>query len=389
MTEDPRTGRECPPVPTKPAELPKAPGGTCNPLPTTTPPTIDDPEKTSPCPTPDPKCKCPAQPGSTSSCLDGIDDALIAKIAGGEKAKTSKTENDALKAKAKAAEQEYTTDKYGKLVKTWGEQDVDIADLIRKLVCALPCWRCVVDCYVCSRINALHYAEASLYGDGKTFGSPTTVKNLYDLRYWHERDRDAKRRVLQRIKDVLAVWEKPAQTIERILGENRKLIIDIGQMVGTDAAKAVYDLFFKLVPMHLAIAPPSSSQWKTRIAEEYAQLCGCDKGERDDCCGPDVGLSSLRLRLIGSQPYLIDPADYMKVICCLVEHRLRPAKDAEEAADAAYQKADNDIKRRKSQVDDGLKSFEKDVKAAIPSAIRCCHDDDMQVETPAQTSSAS
>ncbi|HSK62365.1 MAG TPA: hypothetical protein VK893_00940, partial [Pyrinomonadaceae bacterium] len=70
------------------------------------------------------------------------------KLAGAEKDKAFKADLEALLTKANAAKQEYTRDKYEKLVKQWVEQDEQIAELIRKLVCALPCWRCVIECYV-------------------------------------------------------------------------------------------------------------------------------------------------------------------------------------------------------------------------------------------------
>jgi hypothetical protein len=296
-----------------------------------------------------------------------------------DKAKAFKTELEALQTKARAASQEYSTDKYGKLLKQWQEQDRQIAELIRKLVCAVPCWKCVIECYVCSLLNELHYSEVWLYGDG-TFCSD--VHNLYDLRYWLERDLEAKQRRFQRIKSVLAAWEKPAQTIEKVLQDNAKLIADAEKALGTDSSKVVYDVFLKLVPMHLAIAPPAKdADTTTKIDKKYTEFCGCDTGTPDDCCGPDVGELSLRERILGPQPYLIDPNDYFNVLCCLVKERYLPAKDKVADAEAAFQARDNEIKRRLAQIADALKpgAFEKAAKAAIPATIDCrdcdCDDD--------------
>jgi hypothetical protein len=122
---------------------------------------------------------------------------------------------------------------------------VRIAELIRTLVCALPCWRCVIECYVCPLLNDLHYAEQWLYGDGTLYAD---VHNLHDLHYWHTRNKEVHERRFNRIKAVLAAWEKPAQTIEKALNDNQALIDAACKLVGTDPGKAVYDVFLKLVP---------------------------------------------------------------------------------------------------------------------------------------------
>lgn len=373
-------GHDCPPRPKDPADQPHPPGvDTCDPLPTPTPPTLDPPEK---CP-PDPKCKCPTRPTSDTNCLEKLIAQQATEIAGADKAKAFKADLEALLAKARAASQDYTRAKHEKLTRQWDEEDVSIAELVRKVVCALPCWRCVIDCYVCPLLNELHYAEERLYRSGTP---PTQVNNLYELQFWYARDRDAKERRLTRIKNVLAAWEKPAQTIEKILNDNQALIDSIGKLVGTDPGKAVCDVFLRLVPMHLAIAPPGGSAWTTRIGREFTEFCSCDKGTPDNCCGPDVGAPSLRQRLIGPQPYLVDPNDYFKIICCLVENRYGPAKDAWSWADAKWSAVDADIKRNVALLESGLKSLDKDAKAAIPSQIDCCdYETDGDADQPQQT----
>jgi len=342
-------------------------------LPTTKAP---EPPKPKPC-EPDPCCKCPPPPTATSNCLEELITSQTTEITKVEKAKAFKTDLEALLAKAKAAELEYTRKKYDDLVKQWAEQDRQIAELIRKLVCAVPCWRCLLECHVCPLINQMIDAEKWLYGDGTLY---TDVHNLYDLRYWHERDRDAKQRRFDRIKNVLQAWEKPAQTIQKALSDDSKLITDAGNALGSDAPKAVYDVFMRLVPMHLAIAPPTGSKLTTQIDEKFTLFCKCDEGVADDCCGPDVGVLSVRKRLIGPQPYLIDPNYYFSVICCLVEKRYLPAKDALATADAAFQAVDDRIKRYRADIGDGLKTFNERAKDAIPKNVDCCdyeaHKDD-------------
>jgi hypothetical protein len=367
------SGHDCPPAPTDPADQPQPPGAgdTCKDLPTTTPPTLQPPEH---CPPSD--CCCPKGPTSTPNCLEDLIAKQAASIAAAEKAGKFKDDLAKLLDSAKKASQEYTKDKHDALVDKWVEADGQIADLIRKLVCVVPCWRCVIECHVCPPINDIKMAEKWLYGDGTLYAD---VHNLYDLQYWLTRDRDAKERLFNRIKAVLDVWAAPAKTLEAALQANKGLIVAAGTLLNSDPGKAVYDVFLKLVPLHLAIAPPKGPDWQTKIGKEYTQFCDCDTGTPDDCCGPDVGVWSVRQRITGPQPYLIDPNDYFKLICCLVQKRYGPAREALGKADADLAAVQSQIARYKAQID-AVKDFEKNTRPTVPSAIDCCdyerHDSD-------------
>jgi hypothetical protein len=360
---------ECPSAP-KPADQPRPPdrGDKCKDIPESKPPELKPPEK---CPEPD--CNCPKGPGATPNCLEDLIAKQAAEIAAAKKAEAFKKDLEELLTKAKAAAQDYTRQKYDSLVKQWVELDGLIAAFIRKVECALPCWRCVIECYICPILNDLHYAEQWLYGDNTL---PGDVHNLYDLQYWHTRDKAQKERRFNRIKEVLGAWDKPATAIEKILRDNKTLLESLDKSPSSAAGSVVVDLFLKLVPMHLAVAPPSGSAWTTKIGKEYTVFCECDTppGEPDNCCGPDVGERTLRQRLIGPQPYLIDPNDYFTLICCLVEKRYGPAKDALGKAEADLAAVDDRIDRHKKQIEAGLnkEAFEKSAKGAIPSVIDCC-----------------
>jgi hypothetical protein len=377
MTEirQPHYAQDCPPPPKDPAGQPHPPCvEPCADLPKTTPPTLDPPAE---CP-PDPTCRCPQPRPPHPNCLENLSAKLAAELAKADKLKTFKADVDALLTKAQAAKQDYTHAAYEKLVKQWVDEDAAIVELIRKLVCALPCWRCIIECYVCPLLDDLHNAEQWLYGDGTQYDK---VHNLYDLEYWRDRDRDVKQRRWDQIKAVLAVWEKPAQTIAKNLTDDQALIDAINKSMITDPGRAVYDVFLKLVPMHLATAPPKGSPWTTKIGKEYTEFCKCDVGEPDACCGPDVGKLSLRALLIGPQPYLIPPHEYIRMICCLVEKRYEPAKQALSQAEADWSAIDTQIKTLRDKITNGLKSLEKDAKGAIPTAINCC-DYDVEGDRP-------
>lgn len=360
-------GHDCPPQ-VNPADQPKPPGDKdkCEKFPETTAPEPKEPEL---CPEPDDCCQCPPKPGSDSNCLEKLLTEQAGDQAEADKAKAFKAELEALLAKAKTANDDYTRDKFKKLRDEWKKQDAAIAELIRKLVCAVPCWHCIIECHVCPLLNEIHYAEKRLYDDGVLY---TETHDLYDLQYWLTRDKDAKDRRAKRIKAVLTAWEKPAQTIEKALNDNKALIDAASKVIGSEPGKAIYDVFLRLIPLHLAIAPEASVNWTTGIDKKFTDFCNCNKGTPDDCCGPDVGELSLRQRLIGPQPYLIDPNDYFKIICCLVEKRYQPAQQALSKAESELAKVESRIARAKAQLEDGLKNFEKNAKGAIPSVIDCC-----------------
>lgn len=356
-------GEHCAPETPDPAKQPKKPcAEECKKLPDDCPPELCEPE---PCPEPD--CDCPPPPKTTSTCLDELIAKQARDIAEGARATQFKSDLEALLAKAKIATADYTHDRYKKLVAEWERLDCDIAEFIRKLVCAVPCWWCIIECFICPLIYEIRYREKMLWGEGKRYSE---VHSLKDLLYWHDSNRNQKKRRLDRIKAVLAAWEKPGATIDAILASNAKLLSDSSKTLTPDAGKLVYDVFLRLVPMHLAIAPPASTGKITRIDRKYTEFCQCDKGDPDDCCGPDVGIPSLRQALIGPQPYLIPPHEYYDIICCLATKRYEPAKDAWNAAESAYESVQGLITRYTAEIADKQKNFDKNARAALPA--NCC-----------------
>jgi ferritin len=371
-------GHECPPRPEHPADQPKPPsdGTGCEDFPPTTPPTLNPPK---PCPPPDSCCDCPDAPPSDSNCLLDLITQMQADTKVLQQETEFTTELNKLLDVAKKASQDYSRDKYKELFDKWVQEDIDLAELVRKLVCAVPCWRCIIDCFICPWLNKLRDATKWLYDDGKLI---TTVNDLYDLRYWLTRDRDYKNQRLQRIKAVLKAWETPSTTIEQTLNNNKTLMEQVSQLIGPHPGRAIYDVFLVLIPRHLAIAPPATDlDHTTRIDKKYTEFCPCDEGTPDNCCGPDVGYLTFRERLVGPLPYLIDPNKYFDLICCLVKKRYTPAKDAVSKADSELTKINGQIDGYEKALGETWKAdFEKTVRAAIPSDIDCCdyekHGDD-------------
>lgn len=351
---------------TEPAGQPKAPPAdpsTCaTPAAGPATPVLKDPV---PCPQ---VCNCPPQPGSNTSCIDKLIAAQTGAIAEAERAAKFKADLLALQEKIKTAQADYTLDKYQALLDIWKAQDARIAALIKKLVCAVKCWQCQTECQVCSLFNKVRDLSVRLNGTGKSYAE---VDSLYDLQYWLQRDLARKQAAFDRVKKVLAAWENPAQAIEKVLNDNAELIRSAEQFLDPEAARLLYDVFIRLVPMHLAIAPPASVA-TTAIDKKYTALCGCDTPEnKDDCCGPAFEVPALRLQLLGPQPYLLHPAQYFPMICCVVESQYRPAKDALAKTEGELKNVEAEIERIKGEIDARIKSIAKDAATELGKPFDC------------------
>lgn len=368
MTENRRHGsHDCPPAPGTPADQPKPPSNSkCDPLPTTTPP---DRPKAPECMK---VCKCPSDPSTDPNCLEKLIAEKTAGVPAAEKAKKFAEELGTVLTAAKAAAAAYNLEKYDLLLKQWVEQDEQIAELIRKLVCAVPCWRCVIECYVCPAIDQLRTAEYLLYG-GDTYDK---ANNLIDMLNWHTRDRDTKARLVARVKAVIDAWKDPSVTLGGQTGHLnviKGLIADANQKLGTESTKVVFDVFMKIVPLHLAIAPPANSGYTTRIAKEYTEFCKCDDFDVVDCCGPNLGDWTIREQLVGAQPYLIEPKALYDLLCCLVKNFYGPAQEALAAAELEVAKYTDEIKRNRDLIATrvSMLAVVDATRLSIPGVIDC------------------
>jgi len=344
-----------------PASPPTAPPATskCKPLPTRTPPPLESPDN---CPR---KCECPTPPKAEDDCFTKMLDEQTRKLAEAERMKPLKAELSAFLEMARTARAAYTVDVRAALVERWTTADREIEELIRKLVCSVECWECLIECRLCARLNEIRRLELRLGGDGTL---PATVTSLYDLQYWHQRNRDLRQAQFDRIAAVLAAWKEPHKTLDALLTANKALIDAALKNIATDSATAVYDTFARILPMHLAIAPRDA---KSKIDPRYSALCTCYPGKPDTCCGPDVGELTVAQRLGPPVPYLIDVAALYDMLCCLVRERYVPAKTLLGEADAGVAQLEEEIKRTRAEIEARGKSLAADFKAGLATPIDC------------------
>ena len=362
--KQPKQPHGCSPGDGGPADQPKLPEQECLPPDTSGEPTVPEITGTDPC---EAVCTCPPPPSSGTNCFDKLIADQARAISEAERAKSFKADLEALLQKAKTAQDEYTTEKYTLLLDRWKQQDRDIAELIHRIVCAAPCWLCQVECQVCSLFNKVRDLELLL--KGRADQRYDKVYSLYDKRYWQERDLELKQAAFDRVKKVLTVWEKPAADIETVLNENQKLMASVKELA-SDSAKGLYDVFIRLLPLHLSIAPPASTA-VTVIDKKYTELCRCGEAEPDDCCGPDVGAQTVRMRMLERHAYLVAPTEYFPIICCLVNSRYLPAKDALAKAESDLASTVAEIKRVGDEIKARMESMEKDAKAELAKPFDC------------------
>lgn len=358
------------PPATAPSPVPPAPpptsGGCVPPPPGPDAPVLKDPTVTCV-----PPAKCPAPPGTSATCLDPLIAEQQMLIDQADRATKFKKELEDLQGKAKLAKADYTTAIYLSLLERWKAEDKDIVDLIDKLKCTARCWREQVECFICPLLYDIKLDGERLDGSGKLYA---TVDSMYDLEYWRKRDEAAKKARFDRIGLVLAAWAKPGTTIDAVLTASAKLRASIRSGLGApDAGKLIFDLYANVIAMHLLIAPPKETA-TTGIDRIYVDLCPCDTGAPDDCCGPDTGVPTVLKDWLGPQPYLISPDQYDAVICCLVQTRYLPAKQAWSLAAANTLAISAAIAKKIASIADQKKNFEASAKAKLMLPFECCPD---------------
>jgi hypothetical protein len=263
---------------------------------------------------------------------------------------------------------DYNPARYDQLKKQWWEQDGLIASLTLKIKCSVSCWKCLVECRLCTLIEDIRGLEDRLNGTTLPPADKPSVYSLFDKKFWQQRIVAQMQERVDRISNVLKAWEKPSATLGDVLDKNGKLIVDLPAVLAADPAKAIYDIFMTLIPRHLAIQPHGANSC---IDKEFIEVCPCDKGDTDDCCGPDVGVRSLRDRLVGPLPYIVEPKGLQLIVCCLVTERLEPASDQLAKAQAELDATTNEIEQTKKLIADKIGAIETAFKGDLGNPIDC------------------
>lgn len=292
------------------------------------PPASTAPELPQPkiCPT---QCSCPSPPTPTTTCFQTTIDKQQGLANQAENAKQLLAELNALNDAAKTAKLAYTADIYSGFKTRWDALNGSILEAIDTATCNIKCWWCLMECEVCSLLNQITVLDTQLNGDGTLMAD---AQSLLDVQYWHLRNVASGQARFDRFKEVLAAWSDPAKRIAAELDANEKLVQSLRML---DPVEQLLQLFLKVIPVHVALAPPGKRQAAADAFGDYLKICACDEGKPEDCCGPDTGLLSVLMQVAGAPlPYIVDPNDYLEIICCLVNERYLPAQEQLSAAQA-------------------------------------------------------
>jgi hypothetical protein len=118
----------------------------------------------------------------------------------------------------------------------------------------------------------------------------------------------------------------------------------------------------------MAIRPRDAT---TTIKDKFINICCCPKGTPDDCCGPDVGILTLRERLVGLLPYIVDPANLTKIICCITKERLEPASTQLADAQANLAAVSAEIEQTTKLITDKTAGLAAAFTAELANPIDC------------------
>jgi hypothetical protein len=369
-------------------------------------PTIPELPARAACP---PHCNCPTPPGGPqSSCLESLISAQNIIVRKAERSKAVVELLTSVQDQVASAQATYTSQRFVDLRKLWKDQDALIVELIRKLVCAVGCWECLLECRLCNQLVKIRTLEEQLHGAGPL---TTEVYSLFDLLAWHQRNVAQVTATVKRITSVIEAWKDPSQSLGDVLDVNGALINDTQSIIATDPAKAVYDVFMTLIPQHWAIRPRDEGpkgEWKSAIDPKYVNICecpptprppaptggdegkeqaqqtqqetekpseppkcSCDDGDADICCGPDVGVLNLRQRLIGPLPYIVAPAQFPDIMCCLTRERLLPASEQLATAEANLDNAAKAIELTTTEIADRIDGIAASFRAELVNPIDC------------------
>jgi hypothetical protein len=334
-----------------------------------------------------PRCCCPSVATSKPLCLDNLIRDEAVAINKGEQARKFKADLEALLGKLKGATLDYTADSYKDLKARWKTEDEAIVCLIGSVQCALPCWWCVIECEICPLVNEIHGLELELSGEyllpneaaAATAAATTTttcLKSIYDQRYWWWREKIRRQALVDHVANVMKSWEAPFKTIDGILKANSEIIKTITSALNIDQKKDIGKYLFELVRLvrqHMAIAPPASVV-PTGIEKRYVELCCWDNSpELHSCCGVVIRLPTVLDRVIGALPYLIDPALYPDLVCCLATKVYQPAKRSAVDADSQYADLDSQVKTIEAAIPAQIGSLPADAKLRLAKTIECAN----------------
>lgn len=282
-----------------------------------------------------------------------------------------KTELEAFEKKKKAVTDGYSQ-KYPALREKWRLQNAQIELLHRNLTCLFNDgrWKGHITECICPKLAKIADQDDLLTKRRKSF--------LGELEY----KRDRTKAVAEADKLHLDALIANQSQVEAALAANDKLIAEIKQLLqGDDSAVAIYVFWFKLLPMHVQLAPKDLLNCLD-FAKDQApgDLCPPKRPE-GTASAPTDETGTLVLHPV---PWLVDPKAYPGEIDCAwtVYHT---SKKTQGDAEAAYNKKPDDLASMTKTLDEWRKAFDGEVRECLKTvdvATPCGCGDDIKPDPP-------
>jgi len=300
--------------------------------------------------------------GTDPNCIELEIQRLSGIIAAADKVKANKSELEQLLPKATKASQDYSETVYDALLVRWKALDKALAtDLLPKLDCTIKNWRWLLECRVCPLLANIKALDDKLMGTCEP-GTPQACEGLYDKKNRLTQKLTRLTRKADWLKDTLATWEKPADTLKALLDANEALKNKVSDNIGKPDARAyVWDVWTKLLPLHLIMGPrDANGRVVSEIESKLRYCCANDKRDPKDPKAPTV-----LERLLRPQPHLVVPSQYFDGVLCPLIEEYTAARTAASDQSSELEKASAEIKRTEDKIAESKKNFEANAKTEL------------------------
>lgn len=313
--------------------------------------------------------------GSGGSCTDveALLDQVAKELTAFEAKKLAdlKKELEQVRDKKKTAIEEYSKD-HKLLREKWCAQQQIIERLVASLKCAFPGekWKEILaDCLCCRLADEKNLAE-KIRQRIKCCRGPKE-------RAWEEK-KDLMTAAKARLDTLIAMTTK----IKAQLGDNDKLIDEVKQLLGGNSqADALYVMFVKLLPLHVALRPDDvSAECKRFGADDTVEsLCkdvACPNNYPDDGACEEKASPTEETKPPARRPvpWILLPEALGDEINCAAED-YRKAKNAAADAEAKYKDGPDDIESLRKDLANLRAKLEENIRKCLKdrkTEDKCC-----------------